>query len=394
MQHLGNIVDSGKSHTPKNKKIKKVCTPRHKSQKVSEVFSNVVKFDMSCPKFHDEPIKAPSTPFKLFSMRLEHSLQRKFESNAQKNKVCREYWEKLSDQQRFAYAKRCSELRKKYEEQVLQYVQNMSKKMRKVYLGFHRKTLFNYFHHDIFEEIYPNIKYPVYVSSPKKKRAEGEESEEDFVDAPTSSIVNDIETTSKPPKNADYAKRKKTHTSLQLNDELSKSGKSDNISESKSAKNVTAKAHVSVSYLSGSSDEYIDAEERKSFLASPMGKTAIESLGRGERHLESSEEDEKTRINYKKKHDLSEEESSGDSDDESHSKLSSKGFRTVQGSTLKKGKLSPTTPMKCEFGGSSDDETDIEVRPAWQTQVDIPTRKPVVSIFHHSNLFYTDYMVI
>lgn len=346
-QHAGNTRDLIKSHNTRNKKM---SSPRKVQKKNSERFSNVVCLDMSCPKFHDVPLKPPRTPFRLFCLKLEHSSQKLFESNTQKNKVFRENWEKLTNEQKLAYSKRCSELQKNYEKQLLEYVRGMSKKIRKVYLGFHRKTMFQYFHHDIFEEDYPNEKYPVYVLTPRKTKTMGINDEE-FVDNLAFSSASSHDKNRKIPENVDSVSEENCPGSLLSDDELFKFNKDGCISESKSSKNVTTKAYLSVSNDSRAND----------------GEMVTDSV-----------KGEETRLD-KKQHNISDEESSRSSDEEyeksPHKSL--KGMmRTVQGSSLKKGKPSSLGPNRLETDDSSGGETDMEVCPAWQTQVHFSSIKP------------------
>nr|XP_045598070.1 nucleolar transcription factor 1-A-like isoform X1 [Procambarus clarkii]XP_045598071.1 nucleolar transcription factor 1-A-like isoform X1 [Procambarus clarkii]XP_045598073.1 nucleolar transcription factor 1-A-like isoform X1 [Procambarus clarkii] len=155
--------------------------------KMPEVFSNVVHCDSTCPSFHDEPPNPPPTPFKLFCLKCEHSIKQEFETPAQKRSVLAKTWENFPYEKKFAYSRRCEELKEKYEARLIQYVQNMDKKMRKIYLGFRRQNLYLYFKRDIFQNSYPNEKYPVYALSPKKKKKKqrvASESDDDFVAEP------------------------------------------------------------------------------------------------------------------------------------------------------------------------------------------------------------------
>lgn len=83
-----------------------------------------------------------------------------------------EKWKKLDDKKRQAFINHHHQLQQAYRTELLEFVSNMDKKMRLVYLGFNRKRHYQYFKDDIFQDLYPNEKYPVYIDnkSPSPKR--------------------------------------------------------------------------------------------------------------------------------------------------------------------------------------------------------------------------------
>ncbi|XP_042233833.1 nucleolar transcription factor 1-like, partial [Homarus americanus] len=143
---------------------------KRKPSKMSEVFPHKIEFGMSCPKFHDQPREPPKTPIKLLYLKFEHTprFQKEFKTPADKAKKLKVYWNKLTEEQKGTYVTKCEELKEVYKTRLLEYVDNMDKEMCKVYLGFLRRKLYKFFGYDIFEQAYPNAKYPVFVLSLKK----------------------------------------------------------------------------------------------------------------------------------------------------------------------------------------------------------------------------------
>nr|XP_053652764.1 nucleolar transcription factor 1-A-like [Cherax quadricarinatus] len=211
--------------TENPKKTAPSASTRRQLLKPSEAFENTIKFEMSIPKFLDEPCKPPKNPFMLFRMKLKHLVQDKCESQSQVSNVCLKEWKNLSKEEKQRYTERCEELKEKYAEQVLQYVKNMNKNLRRLYVGVHRKTLFTFFQRDIFEEVYPNKKYPVYLLSPRKQKTvrktsednfSGEVSDDDFTADSFSGKNNN--------KNVEFKKNENKSDSLQSKDKLSSDG--------------------------------------------------------------------------------------------------------------------------------------------------------------------------
>ncbi|KAK8721700.1 hypothetical protein OTU49_012520 [Cherax quadricarinatus] len=198
----------------------------HKIKK-TKAFENVIKLEIPIPKFLDAPCKPPKNPFMLFCMKLKHLAQDKYESQSQFKNVCLNKWENLSEDKKQRYTEHCEELKEKYAEQVLQYVKNMNKNLRRVYLGVHRKTLFTFFQRDIFEEVYPNKKYPVYLLSPRKRKTVRKTSEDNFArELSDDDFTADFLSFKNNNKNVEFKKKKNENKSdsLQSEDKLSSDG--------------------------------------------------------------------------------------------------------------------------------------------------------------------------
>ncbi|KAK8722393.1 hypothetical protein OTU49_012206 [Cherax quadricarinatus] len=328
-------------------KIKKTApsaSTHHKLLKPSETFENVIKCEMSIPKFLDGPCKPPKSPFMLFFMRIKHLAQDQYESQSQIKNACLKEWKNLSKDEKQRYTERCEELKEKYAEQILQYVENMNKNLRRLYLGVHRKTLFTFFQRDIFEEVYPNKKYPVYLLHPRKrKRSEdnfsGELSDDDFTADSLSGKNNN--------KNVEFKKKKNENKSdsLQSKDKLSSDG------------------YVKSKAVKGTSHSDIAKSEKGKETSAPtfsLFENKVNYLGTKEiLDSFSSDDDQRIQENIKT---FEEESTKTDSDSECDIEPSQSPYKGSAEASL-------TTPNKLESddSSSSDGYSDTDVMPAWKT---------------------------
>ena len=148
---------------PKPKKPKTVA----KKEWIKEVTS------IGIIKFSDEPQPTPVTAVKAYSAFClkDESLPKEQKSF----KYISEKFKGLPEAKKASFEMRAEKNLKKYRDVLLDYVENLQESNRKIYLGFRREALYKLFKQkDIFEEDFPNEKYPVFVfikehESPKKK---------------------------------------------------------------------------------------------------------------------------------------------------------------------------------------------------------------------------------
>ncbi|KAK8721696.1 hypothetical protein OTU49_012516 [Cherax quadricarinatus] len=338
--------------TENPKKTAPSASTRRQLLKPSEAFENVIKLEISMPKFLDEPCKPPKNPFMLFCMKLKHLAQDKYESQSQFKNVCLNKWENLSEDKKQRYTEHCEELKEKYAEQVLQYVKNMNKNLHRVYLGVHRKTLFTFFQRDIFEEVYPNKKYPVYLLSPRKRKTVRKTSEDNFArELSDDDFTADFLSFKNNNKNVEFKKKKNENKSdsLQSEDKLS----SDGYVKSKAVKGTS---HSDIAKSKSKKGKEISAQTFSMF------QKKVNYLGTKET-LDSFSSDDNQRIQDANVKTFEEESTKTDSDSEYDIERSQSPYKGSAEASL------TTTQNKLESDdwSSSDGYSDTDVMPTWKT---------------------------
>ncbi|KAK4328519.1 hypothetical protein Pmani_000997 [Petrolisthes manimaculis] len=138
---------------------------------MEELFPNVTRSSITCPKFHNEPQRPPFTPYQLFCLQFKQATEGKFATFKDQNEARNKKWKKMSVEKRKAYIEHLQRLQKSYRSELVEFVSDMDKKMRLVYLGFNRMRHYQYFKEDIFQYLFPNQKYPVYgIKNPTSKQ--------------------------------------------------------------------------------------------------------------------------------------------------------------------------------------------------------------------------------
>ncbi|KAK3887832.1 hypothetical protein Pcinc_008083, partial [Petrolisthes cinctipes] len=142
--------------------MKNVKNVQNTKAGMEELFPNVTHSSITCPKFHNEPQRPPFTPYQLFCLQFKQATEGKFATFKDQNQARNKKWKKMSAEKRKAYTEHLQRLQKSYRSEVVEFVSDMDKKMRLVYLGFNRMRHYQYFKEDIFQDLFPNQKYPVY----------------------------------------------------------------------------------------------------------------------------------------------------------------------------------------------------------------------------------------
>lgn len=107
--------------------------------------------------FPDAPELPPAmTPLQLFRLMLTG------EGEPRNEKIVENAFEKLPLVVRNGIEERVIDYREEFRMKLLNYVRAMTMEKRKLFLGIKREYYFKLFLDDIFEEKYPNEKYPVY----------------------------------------------------------------------------------------------------------------------------------------------------------------------------------------------------------------------------------------
>ena len=146
----------------------KVVVDKAKTKgKASIEFENVQTMAIAKPKFADEPLKPPATPYKIFSLKFEKKRKGKYQSVKEMKDACLNAWNSMSGEEKDQYKKRWQEYIAAYKEEILRYVKELGATAG-IYIGFSRKPLSQLFKEDILENDYPNAEYPVYVVGKKK----------------------------------------------------------------------------------------------------------------------------------------------------------------------------------------------------------------------------------
>ena len=97
--------------------------------KASIEFENVQTIAIAKPKFADEPLKPPATPYKIYSLKYEKKTKGKYQSANEMKDACRNAWNSMSVQEKDKYQERFQEYIADYKKE--QKAQSRRKRKRR-----------------------------------------------------------------------------------------------------------------------------------------------------------------------------------------------------------------------------------------------------------------------
>ena len=153
---------------------------------------------MSFIKFSNEPKRPETDAFEVFYNRLKNSKNLNKEEKTYNS--AKSMWGQLNEERKNLFIVKAKENKDLYVTELQEFVKSLNDYQKKMYLGYRRKTIYDKLGLDIFEELYPNVDYPVFkmpsknlspikVEKSNNKRKLEDEDQSDNIMSPSKKIV-------------------------------------------------------------------------------------------------------------------------------------------------------------------------------------------------------------